>query len=263
MAGCGGGGETVTTTSAVESSSGDDYNSSTHTSATGSQTPTIAGSTDSTTEATDQHPSEVTVSVDTPAETSDPEQITEESPVVVIRSNTAPLITGTPDAIAFEGTEYQFIPSALDEDNDYLAFEVKNKPAWMVFDAITGTLSGTPSKDDVGDYPAITISVSDGQAVTSLESFYLTVKSTSATLSWAAPATRSDGSSLPISEIAGYKIYVGTSASDLSLATEITDPYVMEHEFSNLSEGTYYFAVSTYDQDDMESELSTVVSKSI
>ena len=77
-----------------------------------------------------------------------------------------------------------------------------------------------------------------------------------------APITRTDGSTLPISEIAGYKVYMGSSATELAFKTDIPDPYTVEHQITQLSEGTYYFAVTTYDHANLESELSSVVSKS-
>lgn len=90
-----------------------------------------------------------------------------------------------------------------------------------------------------------------------------TTTSGSATLSWTAPTTRSDGSLLPMSEIAGYKIYMGTSVIALNFVADIDDAYIMKHTMNNLTGGTYYFAVSTYDINNIESDISSVVSKSI
>ncbi|MFC1747506.1 fibronectin type III domain-containing protein [Pseudomonadota bacterium] len=87
--------------------------------------------------------------------------------------------------------------------------------------------------------------------------------STSATLSWVAPTERTDDSALALNEIGGYRIYKGTSASDVSLAVDISDPSVTEYEFTNLEKGTHYFAICAYSTDDVESEISGVVSKTI
>ncbi len=86
-----------------------------------------------------------------------------------------------------------------------------------------------------------------------------------ATLSWVAPSTRVDNSALSMSEIGGYKVYMGTSAStsDLSLYEDINDPYQMELVVEDLSPGTYYFAVTAYDQYGVESDFSVVASKTI
>ncbi len=45
----------------------------------------------------------------------------------------------------------------------------------MSFDAATGTLSGTPSNDDVGTYAGIVITVSDGSATATLNTFSIVV----------------------------------------------------------------------------------------
>ncbi len=85
----------------------------------------------------------------------------------------------------------------------------------------------------------------------------------SATLSWTAPATRTDGSSLPMNEIAGYKIYMGSSATNLALVADISDAYTVEYKLDDLGQGTHYFAVSTYSTSDIESDVSQIVSKTI
>ena len=205
----------------------------------------------------------VVPTVETEAQAESESGAVAEDQALIARTNIPPTISGTPSIWAYEDETYHFTPDSADEDNDDLSFTIQNKPGWMEFDTTTGALSGTPSIDNVGDYSAITISVSDGQAVALLKSFDLTVQSTTATLSWAAPTTRIDGSPLPMSEIAGYKIYMGTNANNLSLAAHITDPYLMEYKISELSTGTYYFAVSTYTHDNLESGLSVIVSKSI
>jgi len=82
-----------------------------------------------------------------------------------------------------------------------------------------------------------------------------------ATLSWTAPATRIDGTSLAMSEIAGYKIYVRDSANALIAVTEISDAYTMEYKISVKNAGTYYFSVAAFDQNLVESDSSDPVSK--
>ncbi len=90
-----------------------------------------------------------------------------------------------------------------------------------------------------------------------------TDKSASASLNWVAPTTRTDGTPLPMSEIAGYKIYMGSSATNLTLVTDIPDAYTMEHEITDLDDGTHYFAVSAYSTENIESDKSEVVNKTI
>ena len=96
--------------------------------------------------------------------------------------NKAPTISGTPGTSVVESTAYSFTPTASDPDgeSDTLTFSIANKPTWASFDLTTGTLSGTPACIDVGDNPAIGISVSDAAgASAALPDFTLTVTASS------------------------------------------------------------------------------------
>jgi len=89
------------------------------------------------------------------------------------------------------------------------------------------------------------------------------VKVGSASLSWAAPTTKIDSTSLSMSEVGGYKVYVGSSESTLVLYADISDPYQMEYVVESLNAGTHYFAVTAYSLSGAESDFSSVVSKTI
>ncbi|WP_259344984.1 Ig-like domain-containing protein [Vibrio diabolicus] len=96
--------------------------------------------------------------------------------ITVNNVNDSPVITGTPSAQVDEDSVYQFVPAALDNDpTDTLTYLIANKPPWATFDKTTGALSGTPSNSDVGTYPDIVISVSDGTISSSLSAFSITV----------------------------------------------------------------------------------------
>ncbi len=86
-----------------------------------------------------------------------------------------------------------------------------------------------------------------------------------ATLSWNAPTTRSDGSTLnPATDLTKYKLYYGTSSRNYTQAVDIPNPGTTIITRSvNLSSGTYYFAVSVVDTAGQESGYSTEVSKKI
>ncbi|MDT3307458.1 Ig-like domain-containing protein [Shewanella vaxholmensis] len=90
-------------------------------------------------------------------------------------SNSAPTITGSPILTINQGASYLFTPTAADSPGDTLSFSILNKPVWATFNPITGTLSGTPSNQDVGVTNGIIISVSDGTLSASLPAFNLTV----------------------------------------------------------------------------------------
>jgi hypothetical protein len=78
-------------------------------------------------------------------------------------------------------------------------------------------------------------------------------------LSWVPPTTHADGSYLPLSELEGYRIYYGTSASSLSVLVDLNDDSITEYTVNTLPSGNYYFAVSAYDTDGTESELSNII----
>ncbi|TPW18129.1 MAG: Ig family protein, partial [Halothiobacillaceae bacterium] len=177
--------------------------------------------------------------------------------------NSSPTISGTPAVVARENVAYQFTPTASDANGDPLTFSIVNKPTWATFDTVTGKLSGTPTANQVGSTVGIIVSVTDGKASTSLASFTLKVESTSAILDWVAPTMRVDGTPLPLSEIAGFKVYKGMSSGSLVLFVDIKDPTAMRYTATNLAQGTHYFAVTTYNTYGSESTLSTVVSKAI
>ncbi|MBV2121793.1 MAG: putative Ig domain-containing protein [Candidatus Thiodiazotropha sp. (ex Ctena orbiculata)] len=182
--------------------------------------------------------------------------------------NNAPVISGTPDQSVVVGDGYVFTPTASDADNDSLSFSISNLPSWANFNSSNGTLSGTPAEADEGSYSNIVISVSDGTDTASLSPLTLVVEASDTTpttgsisLNWVAPSSRTDGSSLDLSEISGYRLYMGTNNSNLSPVMDVDDCTINNHVIENLETGTYYFAITAYDLSGNESDLSNVVAK--
>jgi hypothetical protein len=89
--------------------------------------------------------------------------------------NSPPEINGIPPIPAQAGQPYSFVPEANDEDNDFLEFEITNKPDWAQFNPETGALQGTPADRNVGDSPDMIISVTDGREKRSVGPFRLKV----------------------------------------------------------------------------------------
>jgi Fibronectin type III domain len=83
----------------------------------------------------------------------------------------------------------------------------------------------------------------------------------SATLSWAAPTENTNGTS--VTNLAGYHIYYGTDASDLSQSVEVAGAQTTSFTITGLSPGTYYFAVNAYNNLGMDSDMSNVESTTI
>jgi hypothetical protein len=84
-------------------------------------------------------------------------------------------------------------------------------------------------------------------------------------LTWNAPATRTDGSSLnPGTDLSKYRLYYGTSSRNYTQVVDIPNPGTTIITRSvNLSSGTYYFTVTVVDTVGQESGYSTEVSKTI
>ena len=100
-----------------------------------------------------------------------------------------PSISGTPATTVIAGAKYSFQPSAADTAGDALTFSVENLPSWASFDTASGSLTGTPAAGNVGNYQSITISVSDGQAISQLSPFTIQVMPPAATTPTNTPPT--------------------------------------------------------------------------
>jgi hypothetical protein len=83
----------------------------------------------------------------------------------------------------------------------------------------------------------------------------------SARVSWVAPATNTDGSALQ--NLAGFRVYYGTSTGALTSSTTINDVTARAATISSLSSGTWYFAVRAVNSSQSESANSNIASKAI
>jgi hypothetical protein len=178
--------------------------------------------------------------------------------------NRAPTIGGSPVTAVLAGSAYSFTPTASDPDGDTLTFRITNAPAWASFNPSTGQLSGTPGVQHVGTTTGIVITADDGEATTSLAAFSVTVQAVavgSATLTWTPPTTNTDGSAL--TNLAGYKIYWGTSQGNYPNSTTLNNPGLTSYVVQNLTPGTYFFVATALNSTGTESVFSGVASKTI
>ncbi len=83
------------------------------------------------------------------------------------------------------------------------------------------------------------------------------------TVSWTAPAARSDGTPLALSAIGGYRIYYGKQRGSYPNSSTVSDATASRASVSNLASGTYYVAMTTYDTSGLESGYSTEVVKNV
>jgi hypothetical protein len=78
-------------------------------------------------------------------------------------------------------------------------------------------------------------------------------------LNWAAPSERTDGTSLSLSEISGYKVYYGTSEGNYTNSISVNDGSATSAIVANLPVGTYYMVVTSRDNVGRESGYSGVI----
>jgi len=83
----------------------------------------------------------------------------------------------------------------------------------------------------------------------------------SATISWQAPDTNTNGTAL--TDLAGYYIHYGTDLANLDQRIKIATVGLSNYVIDNLASGTYYFAMTSYTANGVESALSAIVSKTI
>lgn len=87
----------------------------------------------------------------------------EKEPIVL--PNASPIITLERSFDLFTDELFEVTIEVSDPDGDQLTVMVENLPSWLNFNASNLLLSGTPSRDDAGDYD-LNIIVSDGELTT-------------------------------------------------------------------------------------------------
>jgi len=178
-------------------------------------------------------------------------------------SNRAPTVSAPTSVETLAGREVSVKPTASDPEGQKLSFSIANQPSWATFDPATGELRGVPTAADIGTYSGIRITASDGSLQASVQ-FDITVATVAvgrATLSWTAPAERTDGSVL--TNLAGFRIYYGSAPYDLPYSVEIRDPGANTWVIEDLTQGTWYFAATAFDSAGVESMRTNPVSKKV
>jgi hypothetical protein len=83
----------------------------------------------------------------------------------------------------------------------------------------------------------------------------------SISLAWAPPLFNTDGTSL--TDVAGYQVAYGTSATNLNQQLSVTGANVTSKTVSGLAAGTYYFSVRTMNSAGVASAYSGVASQTV
>jgi fibronectin type III domain protein len=80
------------------------------------------------------------------------------------------------------------------------------------------------------------------------------------TLSWEAPTQNADGT--PLLDLRGYRIYYGTTPQLLN-TVNVDNPGLTTYVIDNLTAGTYYFAVASYNRAGVDSLLTPEISTTV
>jgi hypothetical protein len=169
-------------------------------------------------------------------------------------------ISGVPSSGVSPGEDYLFQPRVDSEGT--VVFSITNKPAWASFEPATGVLRGTPRVDDIGTTDNIVISASDGTRVGYLARFSISVNTSfpgMIVFHWQAPVQNEDGS--PLTDLAGYRIYLGLEPGVYSSVIEVPQPDTTSFTVGNLPPNRYYVAATAYDRSGLESVRSNVIER--
>ena len=121
--------------------------------------------------------------------------------------------------------------------------------------AASNTSAGSTTATTVADtVPVTNTGGSSAVGGTSALTPPATQSATSLTFSWTPPAENSDGS--PITNLAGYKIHYGTKSSEYTQTVSVENAGLTRYVVDNLPSGTYYFAITAYNAQGLESPLS-------
>lgn len=122
--------------------------------------------------------------------------------------------------------------------------------------------SGARTTGAINSSTTFTLSCT-GAGGTTVQSAAVTVTAPTgtATLSWSAPTTNTDGT--PVTTLAGYHVYYGMTQGALTQSVQVIGATNTTYEISGLKSGTWYFAVTADAQDGAESPQSAIGSKTI
>jgi len=83
----------------------------------------------------------------------------------------------------------------------------------------------------------------------------------SSVVSWVAPTANTDGT--PLTNLAGFRVYYGTSSTSLSQSRTISDVAARSTTITGLTPGTWYFSVRTLNSRSIESADSNIASQTV
>lgn len=89
--------------------------------------------------------------------------------------NRAPQIVSQPQAFVTAGQLWSYQITASDADGDFIAYALRNAPAGVLFNPLTGTLQWSPVRADAGSW-LIEVEAADSHGALAVQTFTLTVE---------------------------------------------------------------------------------------
>jgi large repetitive protein len=177
-------------------------------------------------------------------------------------------LQGTPPTTVVAQANYYFQPKRS-VSSSMVTFKVTGLPSWARFDSSTGALSGIPQTRDEGTTGHIVISASNDTTSAAMTPFVIKVTapvsdssaSGAVLLSWQPPTENVDGS--PVSNLAGYHIYYGKTADDLTSTVTVSGADTTSYVVKGLEEGAYYFSVVAFNSAGMVSGKSNLADQTV
>ncbi len=174
-------------------------------------------------------------------------------------------LQGTPPTTVEAEANYYFEPKRS-ASSSMVTFKATGLPTWAHLDSSTGALSGIPGLHDEGTSGHIVITASNDTSSTSMAPFVIKVTAPAASngsvlLSWQAPTENVDGT--PISNLAGYHIYYGKDAEDLTSTITVNSASTTSYVVKGLEDGAYYFSVVAFNTDGLVSGKSNLADQMV
>jgi|GEM_PF-2112491 len=148
---------------------------------------------------------------------------------------------------------------AYDLDGDSLNITASTALNGTVTFDDSQTVTYQPASNFSGE-DIISYSVSDGKGGVTIAMITVFVNAvqtlSSIELNWELPTKRDDGTPLHSSDIKGYSIAYGINSNQLDSSIFVSDAQSTRHTINDLNLGTYYFAIATVTNDDIQGAYS-------
>ena len=170
-------------------------------------------------------------------------------------SNQAPTYKDVSNHLVEAGETVFIELHASDPEEKPLNYSVYNMPTWLSLNPSTGTITGTPSLQDIGLYEGIKIDIRDN--ITSVGPFFIQVEEElfDVNISWS--QVTEDINNDAINNIAGYKIYMEESSARFNSIITVEGSTETSFTIKRLAPSSYTFTMTAYLTSGLESKSSS------